>query len=554
MEQLKKPHRYSVHEINRVLEVLRREYDLVRLVDVEECRVIEITPDGSIHYLQECFRIWGRGARCENCASYRANHTRCVVDKCEYLGSDREDIHSVPVELELTSGEVRSFVVECVRFSGTDEAGAKAAAERERRNDRSRDVLTRLYTAEKLYREIRCRLLDRPDETYLLVLGNIRNFRLLNKLFGDEGGNRLLVGIGDLLRETCGADAIYGRFRDDRFALITPEKDFDADGFAEKMQVHARSIIDSPVFDVWVKMGIYEITDPNLPVTVMMEHAELAADSIRDDPERMIARFESALLSGKLREQRILADFEEAMLDGEFQIYLQPQVDRDGTLFGAEALVRWVRPEGVMLPGEFLPVLAQSELLSHLDMCVWEQVVDLLGRWRGTALERLSISINVDQSDFYHVDVPQYLSDLCDRYGVERSSLHIEITETALVGDIKRNGRIVEKLHEAGFSVEIDDFGKGSSTLSFLKDIQADVLKIDMGFLQGGSNRDRSRIILKSVINMANDLGMGVITEGVETAEQAEKLFEIGCRRFQGYYFSRPIPVRDFEKVARSSV
>ncbi|MBR3274684.1 MAG: EAL domain-containing protein [Clostridia bacterium] len=145
-------------------------------------------------------------------------------------------------------------------------------------------------------------------------------------------------------------------------------------------------------------------------------------------------------------------------------------------------------------------------------------------------------------------------TELCGKYGVPTARLRVEITETALIEDVQRQNEMVEHLHRAGFLVEIDDFGKGYSSLSLLKDIHADVLKIDMGFLQSTENRQRSRVILNSVIGMANELNMGVITEGVETLEQAESLTAMGCHNFQGFFYSRPVPVKDFEALALENV
>jgi EAL domain-containing protein (putative c-di-GMP-specific phosphodiesterase class I) len=248
---------------------------------------------------------------------------------------------------------------------------------------------------------------------------------------------------------------------------------------------------------------------------------------------------------------RIVAGFEEALENGEFHIYLQPQVFGRGEIRGGEALVRWIRPDcTILMPGEFLDVLAQTELLSHLDRHVWERAVRLLSKWKGTALEDKFLSVNIDPMDFYYMDVPDTLCSLCRRYEVDPKKLRVEITEAALVEDPVRQNEIIDRLHKAGFLVEIDDFGKGYSSLSMLKDIHADILKVDMGFLRENEHRERSEVILESVIEMAGNLDMGVIVEGVETKEQMEKLMKMGCQRFQGFFFSRPIPVPDFEMIA----
>lgn len=544
---------YSVTEINGVLDKLRATYDLVQLVDVEECRVLEVLEDGSIHYGQECYRIWNRHMRCANCTGYAACMTHNAIDKVEHMHGDRQEAHSIPIYLKMLNGELELCVLDCIKLCGHE----NGAQEDDSENDNvdyisTHDVLTRLYTQEKLFREVRKKLLAEPGERFLMVMGNIRNFRLVNKLYGIEGGNRILVGVADLLREECTHEEVYGRYRDDRFVLLVKKKKFHEETFLGHLQ-RASDLVQSPVYSISVQLGVYEIADPNMPIATMLDHADLALNAIRNSRKQLIAWYEPGMMEQKLKDQHIIEDFEAAMQNRDFRIFLQPQVLENGKIRGAEALVRWVRGGKIMPPMDFLGVLHQSELLSHLDAYVWELAAELLGRWKGTPFEDLYISINVDPSDFYYFDVPDLLKGLCEKYGVDTHKLRVEITETALVDDVERQSKIVETLHEAGFIVEIDDFGKGSSSLSMLKDIHADVLKIDMGFIRG-NNLYRSRIILSSVIDMAEQLDMDVITEGVETSEQVERLSAMGCRSFQGFYFSRPIPVEDFETVARHNL
>lgn len=580
---------YSVFEINQVLEELREQYDIVRLVDIEECRTLEVTGDGTIRHGNNCFSIWNREHRCSNCTSYRACMTHMEMDKMEHLGHDREQIHSVPIRLEMLNGEIEHCVIECVSFSGTE--GEDYQEVRPEEYISVYDVLTRTFTQEKLFREIRQRLLDDPEETYLLLMCNIRNFSVINRLFGIERGNQLLIGIADMLRQHCSPATIYGRYRGDRFLLLLPKRKFDAAFLAERLE-EARALMESPIFSVQMKMGVYEITNTGMSVSTMVDHADAAVNSIRNSKTEQIAWYSPDMLERKLKDRRIIAEFPEALRGGEFRIYLQPQIEmgapvggpdagsgsesvvgsgtgadaglgagsgaesnaRSGKdrIVGAEALVRWVRPGGeVHLPGEFIPVLHHSELLSHLDVYVWELAAQLLCRWKGTDFGDLYISVNADPTDFYYLDVPEILDGLCRKYAIDPSMLRLEITEETLAEDMERQGRIVDRLHALGFIVEIDDFGKGYSSLSLLKDIHADVLKIDMGFVQSEENADRSEVILESIIEMAENLHMGVITEGVETREQMERMAALGCREYQGFYLSRPVPVDDFELVVR---
>lgn len=543
---------YSVREIYDKLESLKKTYDMIQLVDVQECRVLEPRPDGTIHYGQECFKLWNRGVRCANCAGYQACMTHEVKERVDMVHGHQQMVHSIPVCLCLPDGELCQCVIDCVN----NDSDVQLADPHDIRDDyayfSTHDVLTGLYTQDKLFLEIRQRLIDRPDERYLLVMGNIRKFKLLNKLFGTEGGNRILVGIADMLRESCTAEEVYGRYRDDRFVLLIRKDRFDEARFMARLQ-RVNRLVESPIYELRVQVGVYEITNVDMPVAAMIEHANLALHAIHHAHDRLIAWYAEGMMSDKLRQQHIIAEFEQDLANHRFQIYLQPQVKDDGAVRGAEALVRRLDPSGkVLLPMEFLGVLHQFGLLFHLDAYVWELAVQQLARWKGTEFEKMYISVNVDPSDFFYLDVPAKLTELCEKYNVDPHLLRVEITETALVNDIKNQSHIVERLRNAGFIVEIDDFGKGSSSLSMLKDVNADVLKIDMGFVRGEDHITRGNVILESIIEMAVHLCMGVITEGVETRTQVENLIRLGCHNFQGFYFSRPLPVADFETIVRA--
>jgi EAL domain-containing protein (putative c-di-GMP-specific phosphodiesterase class I) len=201
----------------------------------------------------------------------------------------------------------------------------------------------------------------------------------------------------------------------------------------------------------------------------------------------------------------------------------------------------------MIMPGDFIETLETAGLIHKLDKYMWELAVKQLKLWKGTDKQDLTISVNVSAKDFYSFDVVRVLTELVDKYDVDSNKLRLEITETALLGSPEKCERIISALQQKGFLVEIDDFGKDNSTLSFLKDVKADVLKIDMSLLQEIRDSERNRIVLKSVISMADSLGMEVITEGVETEEQLHILTELGCNHFQGFLFCRPVPIDEFE-------
>lgn len=249
-----------------------------------------------------------------------------------------------------------------------------------------------------------------------------------------------------------------------------------------------------------------------------------------------------------LTEKSIIANFDYALKHREFSIYLQPQMDPNGDLIGAEALVRWRKDNNTIIPpNAFIPILEKSDLIGKLDSYIWELAIRKLREWKHTEFKDLHISINISPKDMELMDVFKVITDLVHKYAVDPSKLHLEITESVIIKNTSAVNNLIMRLKEAGFLIEIDDFGSGYSSLNMLKDINADVIKIDTGFLSKSSNEDRGEIILDSIIFMAKRLGIGTVTEGVETPNQFEMLNAMGCDVYQGYLFSKPVSVKDFE-------
>ena len=231
-------------------------------------------------------------------------------------------------------------------------------------------------------------------------------------------------------------------------------------------------------------------------------------------------------------------------------MFLQPQITNDGRVVGAEALVRWISPDkGMISPADFIPVLEKVGLIHKLDLYMWEKAAQKLQEWKREGKNNLSISVNISTQDFYLIDIYEAFHELSKKYDFDIKNLKLEITESALMKDVRRIMRNMDELHALGYDIEIDDFGSGYSSLGMLKDIRADILKIDMIFLQETVNVDRSTTIIKNVIAMSKELGMPVVTEGVETKEQVDFLQKAGCDMFQGFYFARPMSVENFEQT-----
>jgi EAL domain-containing protein (putative c-di-GMP-specific phosphodiesterase class I) len=373
------------------------------------------------------------------------------------------------------------------------------------------------------------------------------SFKLVNDLFGEDKGDEVLVKVAGLIESKCEEGEVCARLRGDLFAVCIHKDHYDST-FTISASKELPGLINSPQFHLHIQGGVYNVTDKNVMVSAMVDRAHLALSTIKGSSERRMIEFDENLMARLLNEQQIITDFKRALLDREFHMFLQPQVSNKGEVKGAEALVRWIRPDNeIVSPGDFLNVLERTDLITDLDKYIWEEAAKTLASWKGTDKENLYISINISPKDFFYMDVYQFIHDLVDKYDLDKKKLKLEITETILMQDAIKQLALVNRLHDEGFDIEIDDFGKGYSSLSLLKDINADVLKIDKEFLQETQNSKRSEDILGTVSDMSDRLAMRVITEGVETREQLEKMIELGCYMFQGYYFAKPMSLEEFE-------
>ena len=553
-EKSEKPTEYTVDEMKAYLKEMSGKYGLARVVDPVECRILGFRDDGRITMKESCYGIWNAKQRCINCSSAIACKTGCHQKKAEHFQGKVYQIDSNPVTLKLSDGSVYHAVVELVNV---EKAGESKANDREAENIGSRaaryhalhDSLTHVLNADAFYELSREMMKNRENTTWTIITGNIMNFRLVNTLFGVLKGNEVLVRTASMLREISEkAGGLCGRLGGDQFAVLIPAGEYEEKALLEIERLLADAY-NSGIYTFCIHFGVYVIDDSSIPVSVMCGRANSALRTIREDLTQIVAYFDHEILQKLLFEHMIIASFEDALKSGQFRIYLQPLVGKDGDVTGAEALARWQRPDGTMvMPGDFIEILENYGLIQKLDMYIWELAAKQLVLWKGTDKKDLSISVNMSAKDFYSIDVYAVLTGLVDTYDIDPRLLRLEITETALLVEPDKSDAIVKKLREKGFLVEIDDFGKGYSSLSLLKNLKADVLKIDMSFLREIEDSERSRIILQSLINLAFSLGMEIITEGVETEQQLQELKKMGCNYFQGFYFSRPIPVDEFEK------
>lgn len=376
----------------------------------------------------------------------------------------------------------------------------------------------------------------------------IKDFKFVNELFGIEKGNEILKKQAEYMKNFIGEDSLAARLHADRFAMCMPRIRFDEDLINEAITGIQEAFKNSS-FHMHIFVGVYDIHDVEERVSIMCDKANLASETIKNEYKSSVAYYTEHLLEKSIEERKIIGEFDRALDNEEFVMFLQPQVDVSGKPFGSEALVRWQHPDkGLLAPGVFIDVLEKTGFVYRLDRYMWDKAVKQLAEWKKRGINDYHISVNISTKDFYLIDVYETFVGLVEKYDIDPKLLKLEITETALMSDFNKNMVIIKRLQKYGFDIEIDDFGSGYSSLNMLKDISADVLKIDMGFLRASENEVKGQDILESIIGLANKLGMRVITEGVEKKTQVDMLYDMGCKMFQGYYFSKPIPVDEFEK------
>lgn len=411
------------------------------------------------------------------------------------------------------------------------------------------DELTGIYNKQAFYAKTKEMLLDNPDKNFDLLRINIERFKVLNDLFGESTGDKLLRYIGKFLKEINLPLCVSGRLYADNFVVCYEAGKGDSRRMINTLQMVADSFaINNRTI---LSFGLYRIDDKTLPVSVMCDRANMALWKAKGNFKNPYCEYDEKMRQQVLKEQKIINAMEMAIQNKEFTLYLQPKYDIEkGTIIGAEALVRWISLEnGFISPGDFIPVFENNGFVYEVDKFIWEESCRYLRKWLDEGREVHPISVNVSRIDLYDPKLVQHLVNLREKYQLPSQYLELEITESAYTEDPEQIITITRQLREAGFVILMDDFGTGYSSLNMLKDIQIDVLKLDMGFLKSSDYSAKGGNILTAILKMAESLKMQTIAEGVETKEQVEFLKSIGCRYVQGFYYSKPLPVGEFEKL-----
>lgn len=409
------------------------------------------------------------------------------------------------------------------------------------------DSLTKAYNRYGFYKNAQKLIKEHTDTEYCLILSDIKSFKLINEIYGENIADKILIDEVNIIRQKMKGNSVLGRLNGDIIAMVIPKEYLSEKEFSDMIKLLSDRYSNKN-FRLHIYLGVYYIKDVNETIRQMVDKVSLVIMKSKGNMSNYILYYDENSYRNDIFKQQLIGEFETALNENQFCMYLQPQTDKDGNMLGAEALIRWNHPNmGLIMPGAFIECFEDAGLIYRLDNYIWEEAAKQLKTWKDSGYNYY-ISVNISAKDFYHIDVYQTFKNLVSKYGIDTDKLHIEITETALSEDKQAAHKTIERLHDEGFIIEIDDFGSGYSSFNFLKDVCADVIKIDRVFLKKSSHEQRGEQILRSIISLSHDIGMDVITEGVENVDQLSMLAKMNCDWFQGYYFSKPITVGDFEE------
>ncbi len=434
-------------------------------------------------------------------------------------------------------------IQDCVHFMNDD---LKYAA----LMDRMSGIYNR-YGFETKAREI---LNENPDKNYVVLVGNVNKLKLVNDLYGVAIGDKVLTYIAKRLAEQMGKNEACGRFGGGNFAVFIENKPARLKKFMSCEVFDAAHI--GVFFPITVRYGMYKISDYSLDLSKIVNICTYAADKATNRTKNTYIEYDDSMQREMQMETDITLEMRDSLNKGEFVLYLQPQYNhKTGKMVGAETLSRWIKKDGsVASPAFFIPIFEKNGFIKEYDKYVWESAFKLVKRWEKEKRPIVPVSVNVSRISLEDDEIINVMKTLDKKYKVNKSHIYFEITESAYMDNQDDITRRIMGIKDIGYKIAMDDFGSGYSSLNSLKDMPIDILKLDMGFLRGGTNVERGNEIIAHMVDMAKAINLSMVAEGVEIKEQADFLSERGCEVIQGYYYARPMSISDFEKVIENDI
>lgn len=465
------------------------------------------------------------------------------------LAMGAQDFITKPYNIEIVQHRVRNVIVKEQLEEQMLEAEMDKKLIRKMKDVIEKDALTGIYTREAFCKYTQDMLQMNPETDYVLMRLDVERFKIINDLFGTKVGDMVLNIIAQKLKKKLQGIGTYGRIAGDNFVCCFPEGTINMEDIGLQ---HDPDIEELQLkYDIALYYGVYRITDRSVSINLMCDRAEMVIRTIKGNYLKRIAYYDDELRVRMLEEQQLTNDMQNGLNNGEFCIFLQPIYDVNSDhIMTAEALVRWNHAtKGIISPGIFIPLFERNGLITKLDRYVWELACKSIRSSIDNGETVVPISVNVSRINLFLPNLGEELVALLDQYHLEPHHLKLEITESAYTKDQKQLLDAITKLKEKGFTIVMDDFGSGYSSLNVLKDMPIDVVKVDMSFINDVSTSRKADVIMMNMVRMAKEIGITVVVEGVETEDQLQYLKSINCDQIQGFLYSKPVPEAVFHSM-----
>ncbi len=493
-----------------------------------------------------CYRrIRGLESPCEDCPTHQLKTGQLNASCAHYFQNANRWVDIAASPFETRDGKQRYAV------STTDITNCISKVQ-------TRDTLTGVMGFDKFAVDAMRIAAQNPDCGFITVI-NIANFRRLNETKGYEFGNSVLIAVADILSSTLGEGELLCRSEGARFIALYRNTNPDEllTRLKQMLQSAQSQVLEKCGMQIFLIAGVYEQSGESAGIMSSLDRAIIAQKTIKDKAyytNNMIAFYDNALREELQTRQYIEAHMLEALENDEFKVFYQPKVNTiTGEVKGAEALVRWIRPNGEMIsPGKFVPLFEQNGFIADMDFAIYRRAIADIKRWMRDGIDVPLISLNVSRHHMRDETFPSKICALVDNLGVPRDKIELEITESMLTENMNKLLDAMTQLKDAGFRISIDDFGSGYSSLNLITLLPFDTLKIDGGFFLRNALTEKNKKVITSIVDLAKNLNFSTVSEGVETDEQVSFLRELGCDMIQGYYYYKPMPVSSFEDILRA--
>ena len=415
-------------------------------------------------------------------------------------------------------------------------------------NDEMQNILKSISKIRRFRRNVN-NLIFSSDKGIGFIQFDIRKFKIINDSYGEKFGNEILDFIIGKLKESCHEKQFFVNLRSDVFMVVTEyEEEEELVKFIQRLDERISSFKDVKLQMVY---GVYTIEDKEMELRQMEDRAAMARKAAKNNIVTNILFYKEQFKDNLYNRKFIEENMQAAITERQFMMYLQPKYSiTRNEVIGAEALIRWRHPQrGMIYPDQFIPIIEENGFIKKVDYYIWEEACRFIKKCKEEGIDFCPVSVNVSRVHLRDDECMQVLAGLIEKYGIPKELLELEITETA---DDQQVSLKALQLKEEGFTLLMDDFGSGYSSLNILLETPFDQIKLDRKFIENMMVSNKGKLILEQVVSMADKLELGLLAEGVETREQTEVLRSIGCDQVQGYYYARPMPEADvFELLKR---